>query len=54
MRNSVYLGKRRFNEREVYLNRIRIYSQIGMLSEPNSDINELYAIALYVAESCTI
>jgi len=35
----------RLDQSEIYMNRVRIYSQTGMIPEITSDINELSEIA---------
>jgi len=40
------LTERRFNQRVVYVNLVPISSKYGSISEPDSDITELYAISL--------
>ena len=41
-------GERRFIQRDVYTNHVRIYHQIGGICEVSSDIPKLYENQLYL------
>ncbi|CAD6494145.1 MAG: hypothetical protein EMLJLAPB_00711 [Candidatus Argoarchaeum ethanivorans] len=46
------IGK--LDHRYVYPNQVRIYSQIGTICEPCSDINMLYAIGFGILKQLTV
>lgn len=40
------IEEKKFDQRDVYANHVRIYHQIGRIYEPSSDISKLCVIAL--------
>ncbi len=40
------IEEKKFDQRDVYANHVRIYHQIGRIYEPSSDIPKLYDILL--------